>query len=176
MIPFDHYQARIDSVRERHPDLPYPQVMLLRLVTHIARGIQEHLDDLLQPYGLNATAWSVLMSIYSAPESTDNPSRVSQAVCLSRPHMTRLTDELVAGGWVERIPSPVDRRSVDIHMTEAGAQRVREIFPKVWQLYDTLTPPAECGDVDDLARALRAWTRHMEQCPSSATRTDGVKA
>lgn len=163
MIPFDHYEARIEAVHARHPEMPYPQVMLLRLVTHIGRGVQAHLDHLLQPHGLHSTAWSVLMTIYSAPESTDNPSRISQAVCLSRPHMTRITDELVAGGWVERIPNISDRRSVDIRMTESGIQRVRAVFPEVWALYEALTPPPGCGDVERIADSLRAWTRHLEQ-------------
>jgi len=167
MIPFDHYQVRIDAVRAQHPDLPYPEVMLLRLVTHLARGIQEHMDALMHAHGLNSTAWSVLMSIYSAADATDNPSRVSQAVCLSRPHMTRLTDELVAGGWVERVPSVVDRRSVDIRMTVQGIERVRAIFPKVWRLYSELMPPAGSGDIAALADTLRNWTRHMEQIPST---------
>ncbi|WP_374604819.1 MarR family winged helix-turn-helix transcriptional regulator [Niveibacterium sp.] len=167
MIPFDHYQARIDAVRAQHPDLPYPEVMLLRLVTHLARGIQEHVDALMHSHGLNSTAWSVLMSIYSADDATDNPSRVSQAVCLSRPHMTRLTDELVAGGWVERVPSAIDRRSIDIRMTAQGIERVRAIFPQIWRLYGELVPPAGGGDVAALAAQLRKWTRHMEQLPGA---------
>ncbi|MCX9157048.1 MarR family transcriptional regulator [Niveibacterium sp. 24ML] len=171
MIPFDHYEARIDAVRALHPDMPYANVMLLRLVTHLARGIQEHLDQLLASHGLTSTAWSVLMSIYSAPEATDNPSRVSQAVCLSRPHMTRLTDELVAGGWVERVPSTTDRRSIEIRMTADGLGRVRALFPEVWALYEDLTPAGGPEAVSALADCLRGWTRLMEQ-----QRKDGANA
>lgn len=163
MIPFDHYEARIDAVRALHPEMPYANVMLLRLVTHLARGIQEHLDQLLAAHGLTSTAWSVLMSIYSAPEATDNPSRVSQAVCLSRPHMTRLTDELVAGGWVERVASTTDRRSIEIRMTAAGLARVRALFPEVWKLYGHLTPAGGPDAASELAERLREWTRLMEQ-------------
>ena len=176
MIPFDHYEERIAAVHALHPDMPFPDVMLMRLVTHLARGIQAHLDGLLQAHGLTSTAWSVLMSIYSAPESTDNPSRVSQAACLSRPHMTRLTDELVAGGWVERVPNANDRRSVDIRMTPDGIARVRSLFPEVWKLYGALTPSGEQGNTSELADRLRAWTRQMEQYPGCTnTKKENLK-
>lgn len=43
--------------------------------------------------------------------------------------MTRLGDRLVAKGLIVRNPSPVDRRSIDVSLTERGSALVPQIPP-----------------------------------------------
>ncbi len=115
---------------------------------------------------------------------------------LSHPATVRLVDRLVARGWVDRTPG-VDRRSVALRLTDAGARRAvallrarGEAMGEVLEALapedaDRLAPLLErllAGLVDDRAGARRicrfcdadACGHHVGRCP--VTETARVKA
>ncbi len=49
-------------------------------------------------------------------------SAVAEHLGLSVPAASRLVDALVADGYLERRPSPTDRRYIELHLSERGAQ------------------------------------------------------
>ena len=53
---------------------------------------------------------------------------LSQAIGLRPAATTALVDRLERDGWVRRVRSEHDRRRVQVEMTEAGLQRVGEIY------------------------------------------------
>jgi DNA-binding MarR family transcriptional regulator len=52
-------------------------------------------------------------------------SEIGQRLYISRPYMTALADSLIAGGLVERLPDPCDRRVINIAITEKGKKHLR---------------------------------------------------
>ena len=93
---FSHYERCIDTVRTHHPDMPRQSVILMRLGYHVFRAMNERLDAFFAAHQLSASAWAVLMKIYSAPDQAVTPSEISVAVVQSRTHMTRVADDLAA--------------------------------------------------------------------------------
>ena len=65
--------------------------------------------------------------------------------------LSRLLDRLEVGGWVERRPSPTDRRAKEIHMTAKGRTAARKIRAINDGLADRL---ANVLGTDDLASLL----------------------
>jgi DNA-binding MarR family transcriptional regulator len=54
-------------------------------------------------------------------------SDVGRRLYISKPYMTRLVDDLIAEGLVERLPDTTDRRIIRIQVTDEGRKRLRDI-------------------------------------------------
>jgi MarR family transcriptional regulator, negative regulator of the multidrug operon emrRAB len=53
----------------------------------------------------------------------------------SRVQITRLLDSLELHGWIERSPSKLDRRSLDLRLTNAGKAQLQLATPIVHKAY-----------------------------------------
>lgn len=74
--------------------------------------------------GLSAARLSALsVIVYAGPISV---GRLAEAEQVRSPTMTRIVDQLVAEGLVERRPSPEDARSILVHATERGVRLTTE--------------------------------------------------
>ena len=51
--------------------------------------------------------------------------------------MTSVVDRLERNGWVQRRPSPVDRRTADLVLTDSGRALVQEIYPALKTLTES---------------------------------------
>ena len=59
---------------------------------------------------------------------------LGEAVVLSRTRVSRVVDDLVGAGYVERVPNPIDRRSAFARLTPAGAKAFRKAAPVYLEL------------------------------------------
>ncbi|MCP5255542.1 MAG: MarR family transcriptional regulator [Zoogloeaceae bacterium] len=160
-----HFEDRIHAVCERHPGLPRQAVVVTRMIRFLSGAIDARLSQLLTGEGLNCSSWSVLMMIYSDRTGTVRPSSIGQALSQSRAHMTRLADELVASGWVERLPDAADRRAVALRLSSEARQRMQLLLPRVWALYEEMLGGLEPASLDPLEASLRTLLSHIEQLP-----------
>src|SRR5687767_3477540 len=56
-------------------------------------------------------------------------SALGAVAVVSRSRVSRVVDELVTAGLVERVPNPADRRSAFARITAAGRSRLRAAAP-----------------------------------------------
>src|SRR5581483_9345737 len=86
-------------------------------------------------------------------------TRLVEQLGLGRTAMTSVVDRLERNGWVQRRPSPIDRRTADLVLTDAGRALVDDIRPILDDLTRTVFAafkPREMEHlIDDLTR-LRA--------------------
>jgi MarR family transcriptional repressor of emrRAB len=90
--------------------------------------MNERLAQLLAPYGLTNLGFFTMMGIVGR-DGLANPSELCEGLCETRGNMTRICDELVAKGWMRRVPNPEDRRRVDLSLTDSGMKLLGEIAP-----------------------------------------------
>ncbi|QID17971.1 MarR family transcriptional regulator [Nitrogeniibacter mangrovi] len=162
MLAIKQFEARIQAVAEHHPAMPVDAVKLVRFALFLQRRVETCMAAIFASHGLSHSAWSLLMMIYSSPRRAISPSCASEALNQSRAHMTRITDELVRGGWVERVPQQGDRRAIDICLSEAAEARLRDALPAVWAEYEQMLA---CFDPDEralLGGLMRKWIAHLE--------------
>ena len=76
-----------------------------------------------QPLDLKVVEYSILVLVASNPQI--NQKLLGQALDISAPNMAVTLDRMVEHGWVERVRSTQDRRTVHIHLTPKGAELVR---------------------------------------------------
>lgn len=164
-LTFSHYERCIDTVRIRHPDMPHQAVMLMRLAHHVFRALHERLDVFFAAHELSTSAWAVLMMIYSMPDRAITPSEASAAVVQSRTHMTRVADDLVTAGLIERAHDEVDRRRVVLRLTAQGVERIQRLLPLAWMEYEDALAAFSAEEAAALEGLLRRWLAHLEKHP-----------
>lgn len=87
--------------------------------------------------------YDVLLELNAAPDRRLRMAELGDRVVLSRSRSSRVVDELVHRGLVERTPDPADRRVSFARLTPAGRQALRR------------TAPAYLASIDD------HFTRHL---------------
>jgi DNA-binding MarR family transcriptional regulator len=79
--------------------------------------------------GLPLTWYDVLLELNSAPGRRLSMGELGQVAVVSRSRVSRVVDQLAAGGLVVREANPQDRRSAYASITEAGRKRLRTAAP-----------------------------------------------
>ncbi len=154
---FAYFEQGIDRIARQLPGMPQDQVVLNRLFFFVFKELDEAYNQRLAEYGLNSSSFLALAMMLSCDSNRLNPCDLSDALIASRTNVTRLADELVSSGWVDRQPSTADRRRVELSLTDAGRELVLQVLPGIWQLIErqwTDFSPAEVAEFDRLLRKM----------------------
>jgi DNA-binding MarR family transcriptional regulator len=89
----------------------------------------DRLDRLVEPHGLGPAGYITLMALFNRPEHRSSPSELSDYTGETRANMTRICDELVEQGWIQRAPNAHDRRRIDLALTDAGLALLKDVAP-----------------------------------------------
>lgn len=87
-------------------------------------------------------AWDVTwpqalsLLVLAEQEAPISATRLVNQLGLGRTAMTSVVDRLERSGWVQRRPSPVDRRTADLVLTDSGRTLVENIRPVLGNLAD----------------------------------------
>ena len=96
----------------------------------IVNQLPSHLDaDLMRGAGLTASEYTTLMELSAAPNRELRMTELANAIGLSASRTTRLVDELQASGFVTKLASPADARSVRPRISARGRAKLRSAWP-----------------------------------------------
>ncbi|MFV8382274.1 MarR family winged helix-turn-helix transcriptional regulator [Corynebacterium hindlerae] len=114
-------------IREEFPDID-PQANELMLFINRASGqlIETLESDVHQRMGLTWTSYRFLFVLWICGELP--PHRIAALTNTSRALISSTAASLQSQGLIEKRPSKTDGRSVDLLLTEAGEQLVRQAF------------------------------------------------
>jgi MarR family transcriptional repressor of emrRAB len=155
-------EAGIARVRALHPGMPVEAVRLVRLTDFVSRLMFARLEAFFARHGLTDTSWLFLMSVYTAPEEGRSPSEVGKVLGQSKPHMTRLSDGLLAKGLVRRSHSEADRRRVLLALTPKGRKLVERLILQVWAQHEALAAGLRRQELAQLAALLGKWLGQLD--------------
>jgi MarR family transcriptional repressor of emrRAB len=155
-------ETGISRVQALHPGMPVEAVRLVRLTDFVSRLMFGRLERFFVRHGLTDTSWLFLMSLYTAPEGVRSPSEVGQVLGQSKPHMTRLSDGLLAKGLIRRANSEEDRRRVVLALTAKGRRTVERLIPQVWVQHQQLAAGLSGADLRQLAALLAKWLGRLD--------------
>lgn len=91
------------------------------------RLLENALDRDLQRHGIQLSEYEVLSMLSEASEGHMRMSALADLVVQSRSRLTHTAARLERRGWVNRRPSPVDRRGVELTLTEQGRTALEEM-------------------------------------------------
>jgi MarR family transcriptional repressor of emrRAB len=160
---FSHFEQRVRRVAERSPGTPVRNVTLTRMFFYIFKALEDQTNHFLAEFGLNNTHYIALMMIYSSENNMLNPCKLSDALLSSRANITRLTDELVGNGWVERKGSSEDRRRIELSLTPFGVKFIEELLPRNWDRIDGIWSDFSPDEIEVTEKMLRKLLSRINQ-------------
>jgi DNA-binding MarR family transcriptional regulator len=86
-------------------------------------------DDLQRRANISLTEYAVLAHLSEAKTGHLRVSELADLAGLSESRMTRLVDDLTKGGFVTKTRNQEDARGINVQITEAGLNRVRDAYP-----------------------------------------------
>lgn len=99
------------------------------------------------------TWYDVLLELNAAPDRQLTMSEVAARATLSRTRISRVIDELVAAGLVERHSHPTDKRSAYAAITKIGRDQLRKAAPiyldSIDRSFSSHLSPAEATTITD---------------------------
>ena len=86
---------------------------------------------------------------------TMHVTEIGEMLLISKPQMTRLIDELIDLGMVERQPDEIDRRKINIHITQKGFEILEKCRDTITGIIKTRLAPLPEKDLIELSEALK---------------------
>src|SRR6478672_4676071 len=86
-------------------------------------------EDLQRGANISLSEYAVLVHLSEAETGQLRVRELADLADLSGSHMTRIIGDLARGGFVGKTRNPVDGRGIDVQITEAGVNRLRDAYP-----------------------------------------------
>ena len=127
-------------------------------ILYTSGWMKRQLQSILKPFGITHAQYNVLRILNGKCPSPCNPSEITDVMIEKMSDVTRLLDRLKTKGLVDRCVCEHNRRKVDVYITEAGRQLIKDIEPvlrKNRKQYQCLSPE-EAETLSNLLDKLRA--------------------
>jgi MarR family transcriptional repressor of emrRAB len=134
----------------------------------VFKELDDRYNQRLAEHGLNSTTFLALAMLYGNAGNRLNPSDLSDALISSRTNVTRLTDEMVSAGLVNRQASTQDRRRIELSLTEAGQVLIERVLPVIWALVDEQWSDFSAAEIVEFDRLLRKLMASLDKTGSAA--------
>lgn len=141
----------------------YQAALIFRLYVHIVKGLTEISSEVLRDFDLTPVSFSVLMMLHGAREHALNPSLVCEVTGESRANMTRISDDLLSRGLIERIHSEDDRRRLVLTITTAGVRLVQKVLPRLHERSGALFADFSAAETRTMVGLLKRQLRAIEE-------------
>lgn len=74
--------------------------------------------------GMTYYEYALLSLLRFVPDATLQSKELAIRTNATLPRLSHVVSRLVARGWLERLPSPDDKRATDVHLTDDGRRAV----------------------------------------------------
>ena len=99
---------------------------IARLLAVASRLLDE---DLQRGANISLSEYAVLVHLSEAETGRLRVLELADLADLSGSHMTRIIGDLAKGGFVVKTRNPEDGRGIDVQITTAGLNRLRDAYP-----------------------------------------------
>lgn len=121
------------------------------LLSWVAANATERFNGALAAVGLTAHQLGVLTLLTDGPLKQ---ARLSEQLEVFQPVMVTLINELEEAGFVRRAPHPDDRRAIEVHLEERGAERLAQAGIALEAATESIFGKLSRADRDTLHRIL----------------------
>ncbi|WP_109127249.1 MarR family transcriptional regulator [Dyella sp. C11] len=163
MSSFLPTEQRLAVTRQRYPVFPREPAILVRLIKHIYRRVQDDTNALLRPYGINHPEYNLLMMLYGTDGYSLHPTELADAAGEKSANITRLTNELADKGLIARNASEEDRRKVTLTLTDEGLALIENLLPEICELLKWQVDGLAPRDITQLERLLKKYLDRLER-------------
>ena len=152
----DEVDRLVEAWRRERADLDLRPMEVLSRVTRLGHHLDRARRQAFADHGLEPWEFDVLAALRRAGAPYElSPGRLIRETLVTSGTMTNRVDRLVAGGLVERLPDPHDRRGVLVRLTEEGRTRVDGALESLLERERSLLAGLDARAQDRLAGLLR---------------------
>ena len=137
-----------------------PGSYLLDAVVRLWRGAHQTGNVRLRPWGVTLSAYAALRVIADQPNLT--LAQLSRRNFVRPQTMTRIVNQLVKRGWIERHARPQDGRTQALLLTASGLAALNEMTIEVNKINNTIGRVLDADQIDQLGALLRTCARQVE--------------
>jgi MarR family transcriptional repressor of emrRAB len=163
MSSFLPTEQRLAITCQRHPAFPRDPAVLVRLVKHIHKRVNDDANATLRPYGINHPEYNLLMMLYGTAGYTLHPTELADATGEKSANITRLTNELCDKGLIARTASDEDRRKVTLTLTAEGVALIESLLPDICALLEHQIGNLQPREMAQLERLLKKFIVQLER-------------
>lgn len=140
------------------------------LLSESARLLRRSMNRRVQHLGLTQEQWRTLFQLSQAEGSTQ--VALADRLEMQPISLARILDKLQDNGWVERRPSPTDRRAFHLYLTPAADPLLEELTRIGRSIRDEALAGIDTADIQRLARILETMkdNLNLESQPAPTTR------
>ncbi|MFX4287625.1 MarR family winged helix-turn-helix transcriptional regulator [Janibacter sp. G349] len=154
--PSDDVDAIVEAWRRERPDLDVEPLHVFSRVSRLARLLDLDRTSAFARHELEGWEFDVLSALRRAGEPYQlSPGRLVQETLVTSGTMTNRIDRLASKGWVERLPSPTDRRGVIVRLTKGGQAAVDAAMADLLSREGELLDDMSADERAALTRALK---------------------
>jgi DNA-binding MarR family transcriptional regulator len=153
---------RATRERVQHLPLDYTASHALLSLYRAANAVRGRLTNaVLRPNDLTWTGFLVLWTlwIWDSMETRE----IAESVGISKGTLTGVSKTLMARGLIERIPSTVDRRLVNLKLSPDGVKLMEEIYPEFNKTESTVVGDLDQKQITVMTDALRTLVETSER-------------
>ncbi|WP_017935684.1 MarR family winged helix-turn-helix transcriptional regulator [Nocardioides sp. Iso805N] len=164
-MPDQHSLAEVErATRERvqHLPLDFTASHALLSLYRAANAVRGRLtNSVLRPNDLTWTGFLVLWTlwIWDSMETRE----VAESVGISKGTLTGVSKTLLSRGLLERIPSTVDRRLVNLKLSPEGVRLMEQIYPEFNKTESTVVGDLDKVQLTSMTDALRTLVETSER-------------
>jgi DNA-binding MarR family transcriptional regulator len=104
------------------------QRLIETTIHRVAQLVQQRIDDEIRDTGLTRLSWIATGHIEASPGLTIGD--LAERLEVGSATTGQLVERMVRGGWVERSPSPQDRRALTVRPTPKARRILHELEPR----------------------------------------------
>ncbi len=123
------------------------------LIADLARLLRRTFDRRVQPLGLTQAQWRAIIHLSRTEGMTQ--SALAEALDVQPITLARLVDRMAAAGWVERRSHPLDRRAVQLYLTDKCQPLLAEIQSLARATIDEATAGLSAAATRELVETLQ---------------------
>lgn len=164
----------MDDWARTSPGVDVSPIKVVGRISRLSRIIDQRLGANFAEHGIESWMYDVMATLrrIGAPYELSAGELVKQTM-VTTGAMTNRIDRLEQRGFVERIPSRTDRRSVTVRLTPTGLHQVDEVAVSHYELERTFLDALTPSRIDNLERSLRIMLISLGDSDSAASSERG---
>lgn len=131
------------------------------LIVEIARLIRKDFGQRAEHLNLTQSQWRALYQISHRPGI--NQAKLAEKLEVHPVSVTQVVDRLVKAGWVVREPDPMDRRAVQLQLTQACVPLLEEMDRISIETRETVLAGLDDAQRKDFEAVLRHVRANLRQ-------------
>ncbi|MCX4188872.1 MarR family transcriptional regulator [Methylophaga sp. OBS3] len=147
---------------ERYPQANVDAVLSFLKVLQVGTDLSLALNQYLAEFDLLQGRWWVLILLMREEDKRATPSTLAEKAGVSRATMTGLLDGLLKERLISREHALVDRRQIEIKLTQAGQDKLDEVMPGYYERVSKLMATIDSDLNQQMIEALTILHNHRQ--------------